>query len=298
MAKTHRLGAVQEHCRHHGLSWRGSVIGVYDSGIGGLSVLRALQALMPQQDYVYLADSGHGPYGERDSDHVLARAQRVTHWLVERGIDALVVACNTATAVAIEALRGQHPELPIIGVEPALKPAVSLSRTGRIGVMATRATLTSPKFARLLQSLQGQAHFECRACDGLALAIERSADLGPTASSAAQALAELRSCAQAHVQALGPLGRTAIDTVVLGCTHYPLISPLLQEWIGPDIQLLDTGSAVARQTLKRLQEAGLTEPLATQGVIELLSTGSVEALQAAAQRWVEGPKTVRALHLP
>ncbi len=298
MAKTHRLGAIQEHRRHHRLTWRGSVIGVYDSGIGGLSVLRALQGLMPQQDYLYLADSGHGPYGERDSDHVLARAQRITHWLVERGIDALVVACNTATAVATDAPREQHPELPIIGVEPALKPAVRLSRTGRIGVMATRATLASPKFARLLRSLQGQAHFECRACDGLALAIERSAYLGPDTPSATAALAELRTCAQAHVQALGPLGRSAIDTVVLGCTHYPLVSPLLQQWVGPEVQLLDTGPAVARQTLKRLQEAGLTEPLVPGGMIELLSTGPVEALQAAAQRWVDGLKTVRALELP
>ena len=195
-----------------------SVIGVFDSGIGGLSVLRSLIEAMPQQRYLYLADTGHGPYGERDEAHVMERSQTVSAWLRTRGIDALVVACNTATAVAIEALRRAHTDLPVIGVEPALKPALSASRSGRIGVMATRATLASPKFARLLDSLQGQADFQLRACDGLALAIERSA--APQGAGPAAAIeAELRACAQTHLQALGPLGCKGIDTVVLGCTH-------------------------------------------------------------------------------
>jgi glutamate racemase len=150
------------------------VIGVYDSGIGGLSILQALRRELPEQDFIYLADSGHGPYGERQTDHVVERARRITEHLRGRGVQALVVACNTATAAAIEHLRSEHPDLPIIGVEPALKPALALSRSRRIGVLATRMTLASDKFARLLEPLREQAQFVLRACDGLALAIENS----------------------------------------------------------------------------------------------------------------------------
>ena len=114
-------------------------IGVFDSGIGGLSVLKALRATLPHEDFIYLADNGHAPYGERDTAHVLARSRAVTHYLVGQNIKALVVACNTATAAAIDLLRTEHPKLPIIGVEPALKPAVAISKTGRIGVMVTSA---------------------------------------------------------------------------------------------------------------------------------------------------------------
>jgi len=277
------------------------VIGVYDSGVGGLSVLRSLIALMPDRPYIYVADSGHGPYGERESAHVIERAERVTDWLVGRGIEALVVACNTATAVAVEQLRAAHPALPIIGVEPALKPAVGLSHTRRIGVMATRATLASSKFQRLLESLRDQAHFEIRACDGLAMAIERCADLDPSGQAQSELLAELRACAMTHLQALGPLGDKGVDVVVLGCTHYPLIRPLLQELAGPTVQLLDTGPAIARQTHKRLGEsADAADPKGTQGTrdIELVSTGQAACLEAAARRWVGGPLRSTTLDLP
>jgi glutamate racemase len=149
-------------------------IGVFDSGIGGLSVLRALRAELPHERFVYFADNGHAPYGERDAAQVLARARTITTELLERhDIKALVIACNTATAVAIHLLRAEHPGLPIIGVEPALKPAAALTRTRRVGVMATRGTLESAKFAALLDSLCGLATFILQPCDGLADAIER-----------------------------------------------------------------------------------------------------------------------------
>ena len=149
-------------------------IGVFDSGIGGLSVLRALRAELPYEDFVYFADTGHAPYGERDDAHVIARSREIsTQLLTEHRIKALVIACNTATAAAVHLLRAEHPELPVIGVEPALKPAAGLTRTGRIGVMATRGTLGSTKFATLLASLSGLAEFMLQPCDGLADAIER-----------------------------------------------------------------------------------------------------------------------------
>ena len=134
-------------------------IGIFDSGIGGLSVLKALRAELPCEDFIYIADSGHAPYGERDDAHVVARSLAISKYLVKQNIKALVVACNTATAAAIDQLRATYPTLPIVGVEPALKPAVQLSQTKHIGVMATRSTLASARFAALLAAHSDQARF-------------------------------------------------------------------------------------------------------------------------------------------
>ncbi len=269
------------------------MIGVFDSGIGGLSILRSLRSELPDQGFIYVADSGHAPYGERDAEHVQARARTLAGYMVGRGVQALVVACNTATAAAIHLLRAEYPALPIIGVEPALKPAVSLSRSGRIGVMATRGTLESDKFRQLLALLDGQAHFVLQPCDGLALAIERSVDDSPEAAGA------LLACARAHVQALGPLGTGTqqIDTLVLGCTHYPLVAGLLQGLVGPQVQLVDTGVPVARQTRLRLSEAA-PPALGLASAVELLSTGDTQPLQAATRRWLQADARVQALQLP
>ena len=150
-------------------------IGVFDSGIGGLSVLQALQKELPHERFVYLADNAHAPYGEKSEAFIRERTHAIADVLLtQHHIKALVVACNTATAAAIHELRAQHPALPLVGVEPALKPALALSHTRHIGVMATRGTVCSDKFTRLLVSVQDQAHFEVQACNGLALAIEQS----------------------------------------------------------------------------------------------------------------------------
>ncbi|MDO8375399.1 MAG: glutamate racemase, partial [Polaromonas sp.] len=186
-------------------------IGVFDSGVGGLSILKALRAELPHEDLVYVADSGHAPYGERDDAHVINRSKVITaHLLAQYHIKALVIACNTATAAAIHLLRQEHPDLPIIGVEPALKPAIALSRTKHIGVMATRGTLNSQKFQALLAGLADQAQFICQPCDGLADAIERH-DTG-----------NILELCRRYTGAMGQYGSQAgeIDTLVLGCTHY------------------------------------------------------------------------------
>lgn len=300
MEPAHRLWRVQDHPSGQRLTGQArklqaaALIGVFDSGIGGLSVLKALRAELPGERFIYVADSGFAPYGERDAAHVQARARALTRYLVGRGVQALVVACNTATAAAIHLLRAEFPGLPIIGVEPALKPAVALSRTGRIGVMATRGTLESDKFKQLLASLQGQAHFVLRPCDGLALAIERSVHASPATDH------ELLACARTHLEALGPLGYQQIDTLVLGCTHYPLVAELLQGLTGANVHLVDTGAPVARQTRLKLAEVrGLAAPAdGPQGQIELLSTGDAAALQAAARRWLQAGVTVQPLQLP
>jgi glutamate racemase len=247
-------------------------VGVFDSGIGGFSVLRALRAELPHQPFVYVADSGHAPYGERESGHVIERSQAIARHLIQaHDIQALVVACNTATAAAIALLREQHPELPIIGVEPALKPAAQVSRTHRVGVMATRSTLQSAKFQALLATLKDQAEFVLQPCDGLADAIERQ--------DFERALALSRS----YTAAMGRFGNDGIDTVVLGCTHYPLIADTLQDLLGPQVTLVDSGAPVARQTRRVLPEPAVTgHPLP-----HLSTTGHPEPLRAAVDRWLQ-----------
>ena len=257
-------------------------IGVFDSGIGGLSVLKALRAALPHEDIIYLADNGHAPYGERDTAHVLARSQAVTQYLLDQNIKALVVACNTATASSIDLLRTVYPKLPIIGVEPAVKPAVALSKTGRIGVMATRSTLASARFQALLAAQAGVAAFVLQPCDGLADAIERGASI-------ADATEIIASCAR-HTGAMGLFGTQPghIDTLVLGCTHYPFVSEHLQGLVGNDVRLVENGEAVARQTQRLLQFAtSSNSPAITrQGRVRLLTTGDTQTLKAAAAHWL------------
>ena len=253
-------------------------IGVFDSGVGGLSVLQALRAEMPYEHFIYIADSGHAPYGERDSAHVLARSRAIVGYLVGRNVKALVIACNTATAGAIELLRGEHPGLALIGVEPALKPAVALSKTRRIGVMATRGTLSSAKFKALLNAQAGQAVFVLQPCDGLADAIERGAETGdPTKTIALCAV---------YTSAMGGFGTQSgqIDTLVLGCTHYPFAAVHLRALLGPDVELIDNGQGVARQTRRVASTPGLVTN--SPGQVSFLTTGNPEILLAAAQRWL------------
>jgi len=270
-------------------------IGVFDSGVGGLSILRALRAEMPHEDFVYFADSGHAPYGERDDAHVIARARAITAELrAEHGIKALVIACNTATAAAVHLLREAHPDLPIIGVEPALKPAVTLSRTHRIGVMATRGTLGSAKFGALLASLSGLAEFILQPCAGLAAAIEH------------QETSKVIALCDQYTLGMGKFGTQngQIDTLVLGCTHYPFASALLRARVGPDVHLIDTGEPVARHTHQLLLTRHIPLQQAAerpghesdaQGSLTLVSSGQPAALQAAVQRWLGLALAVRAV---
>ncbi len=261
------------------------LVGVFDSGIGGLSILQALRAELPQSRFIYIADSGHAPYGERSDAHVMARSRAIMAELLNRQVQALVIACNTATATAIDQLRADYPDLPIIGVEPALKPALAISRTRRIGVMATRSTLASAKFKALLASLASQAEFVLQPCDGLADAIERSASNDDTSG--------IKALCAKYTQAMGSFGTHSgqIDTLVLGCTHYPFATEQLRELLGPQVQLVSNGPAVARQTRLKLNQrllsaAAQSEPLEDASPLILLSTGDPQVLQAAAQRWL------------
>jgi len=266
-------------------------IGVFDSGVGGLSVLRALRAELPLEPFVYLADSGHAPYGERDDAHVIARSHAITRYLVaHHHIKTLVVACNTATAAAIKLLREDYPNLPIVGIEPALKPAATQSRTKHIGVMATRGTLNSEKFRALLESLHGQATFVLQPCDGLADAIERN-----------DATKIVAACAHS-TGAMGLFGSEAgeMDTLVLGCTHYPFAADTLHSMVGEQVVFLEGGAPVARQTRRLLAERGwlrqpdTTPPQDAPSPI-FASTGNPQTLRSAIERWLQLTVTVQSL---
>lgn len=270
-------------------------IGVFDSGVGGLSVLHALRAALPRERFVYLADSANAPYGERAAAQVSARTLAITGYLrAQHRIKALVVACNTATAAAIDELRQRHPGLPLVGLEPALKPALALTQTGHVGVIGTRGTLGSAKFGKLLASLADRAHFVLQPCDGLAHAIERSV----LSTAPASGSTETGALCQRYLHAMGTFGKAPgqIDTLVLGCTHYLFVTDELRALLGPGVQFVETGAPVARQTRRLLETAGLLrnglrEPQAaaeTAGT-RLLTTGPAAMLQAAAQRWLGLP---------
>jgi glutamate racemase len=252
---------------------RGHPIGVFDSGVGGLSVLRALRAELPREDFVYVSDAGHAPYGEKGEDFVASRTLAIAADLLEQHrIKGLVVACNTATAAAVHLLRARHAQLPVVGVEPALKPAAALTRTGKVAVLATRGTLASGKFQALRDALRDEAHFTLVACDGLAAAIE------------ADDQDQVRTLCRRYTLESFATGPRGIDTVVLGCTHYPFASAVFRELLGSDVRLVETGEPVARQARRLLEARNLLNPQGS-GRMQWQTTGDPQALTAAA-RWL------------
>ncbi len=269
---------------------RAAPVGVFDSGIGGLSVLQALQAALPGEDFVYVADSAYTPYGERSDDFVAERTLAIaSHLRDAHGAKLLVIACNTASAAAVHAVRRDNPGWPVVAIEPALKPAAQHTRTGRAGVLATRSTLASAKFASLRQATAAshpQVHFAEVACDGLAAAIEQWALTGDGSAS--------RGLLERYLAALGPLGdaEDAVDTLVLGCTHYPLIREQIAHRVPTSVTLIDAGLPVARHAQRLLHSTGLLRFAPTHsaapptGQLRLLSTGSTHGLLSAAQRWL------------
>lgn len=270
-----------------GFSPRSLRIGVFDSGLGGLSVLRAIHARLPEAALVYVADSGHAPYGERSMDHAMRRSERIAEFLHHQGADALVIACNTATAIAAAALRDRFKGWPIVGVEPGVKPAVAATRNGRIGVMATTVTLESAKFKALLDKHGGSAQFILQPCPGLAAAIE-SGDL---------ASHPVRELVQRYCE---PLRSAGVDTVVLGCTHYPFVAPLIADALPSDVTLIDTAEAVARQTAAVLDSTHHAPGQAVagpHGSPQLFTTGSSVTIERVARHWLPFDCSVGALQL-
>lgn len=251
-------------------------IGVFDSGVGGLSVLREIRARLPGEDLLYCADSGHAPYGEKSQDAIRVRSRFLVDFLVGQGAKAIVVACNTATAAAAKSLRTHWPQLPIIAMEPAVKPAAAATRRGVVGVLATVGTLASAQFAALLDSFGRSVQVVTQPGVGLVECVERG-DLDGAAT---------RSLLVSH---LAPLLEAGADTIVLGCTHYVFLRELVADIVGPEVAIIDTGAAVARQLQRRLADHGLLSAATGAGDESFWSSGDlVQAEQVLSRLWRPG----------
>lgn len=223
---------------------RDAPVGVFDSGLGGLSVLQHARNLLPAENFLYVADSGHAPYGERSADWIRARSLTLGQFLIDSGAKALLIACNTATAAAAQTLRERWPDLPVIGMEPAVKPAAAATRSGVVGVLATTGTLTSARFSALLDTFGRDIRVVTRSGTGLVEAVEQG-ELDTIAT---------RALVASHIE---PLVADGADVIVLGCTHYPFLRKAIEQASGPDVRVIDTGTSVALQLSRKLEAAGL-----------------------------------------
>jgi len=248
-----------------------ALIGVFDSGVGGLSILDEALRQLPNHDYLYFADSANAPYGEKPPEWIAERSLAVCQSLAEAGCEAIVVACNTATAEAIQHIRATLQTIPIIGVEPGIKPAALQSQKGLVGVLATEATLKSDKFNALLATLPGDCRFIKQAGAGLVSLIESGQLNAPeTATLLAQ-----------HLQ---PMRTAGIDTLVLGCTHYPFLVPLIRNQLGSMVLIVDTSQAVVRQLAKQLEAHRIPSAAVARRSLLLLSTADGARLHSMAMQ--------------
>ena len=232
------------------------MIGIFDSGSGGMSVFREIVRLLPEEKYVYFSDNAHCPYGEKTAGYIQDRARAITTTLLGKGCGIIVVACNTATAAAIRTLRTEFPDTPFIGMEPAVKPAALGTKTGVIGVLATAGTLKGSKYLKTRGIFEDEVRIVEHVGEGFVELVERGIFTGPEAEETVR-------------RSLRPLLDEGADTIVLGCTHYPFLRDTIQAIAGPDIRIIDPAPAVARQTLRVMSEKGLCDPSG----IEILSSG-------------------------
>lgn len=242
-----------------------ATIGIFDSGSGGLSVYRELIKVLPDERYVFFADNAHCPYGEKTPAYIRDRARDITQILLQEGADIIVLACNTATGAAISTLRAEYPDIPFIGMEPAVKPAALGTRTGVIGVLATAGTLKASKYLDTKGRFEADVTIVEQVGRGFVELVENGILDGPEAEST------VRSSVQ-------PLLDAGADTIVLGCTHYPFLREVIARIAGPGVKLIDPAPAVARQTVRVLREKGIPVGDASFSV-KLLSSGNPESLQ-------------------
>ena len=219
-------------------------IGIFDSGSGGLSVYRELRKILPRERYLYFSDNAHCPYGEKSAAYIQDRARVITDILLGMGADIIVVACNTATAAAITTLREEYPAVPFIGMEPAVKPAALGTESGVIGVLATAGTLKGSKYLNTRGQYEDNVKIVEHVGQGFVELVEGGILDGPDAEATVRA-------------SLQPLLDAGADRIVLGCTHYPFLQPVIERLAGPGVQVIDPAPAVARQTLHVLQEKGI-----------------------------------------
>ena len=250
-----------------------ATIGIFDSGSGGLSVLKEIRKVLPSGHFIYYADNAHCPYGEKSQDYIRDRARAVTRLLLDKGAELIVVACNTATGAAIAALREEF-DVPFVGMEPAVKPAALGTRSGVIGVLATAGTLKASKYLNTKGLYQDDVRIEEHVGEGFVQLVERGELDGPEAERTVRA-------------SLQPLLDAGADIIVLGCTHYPFLRPVIERIAGPDVRIIDPAPAVARQVLRVLESRSADADPASPGnppggTLELLSSGDPATLHALA----------------
>ncbi|MEJ2619846.1 MAG: glutamate racemase [Candidatus Thiodiazotropha sp.] len=256
-------------------------IGIFDSGIGGLSVLRHIRSLLPNEHLIYVSDRAHLPYGDKDTDFIVERSRTITQFLISKNVKAVVIACNTATAAAVKVLRETY-QLPIIGMEPGVKPAIMQSHSGIVGVLATHGTLNSHKFKMLLDDhAEGSEVIICP-CEGWVEAIEQNGH-------------DHRITRQIISQQLQPILHRGVDTLVLGCTHYPFVKNMIADEAGPDISIIDTGPAVAKQLARQLSAHGLLSELTDPGSEAFWCSAPANQTQERIERLLNNQVLVQAL---
>lgn len=248
-----------------GMSRQTPPIGVFDSGVGGLSVLRAMRQLMPEEPVIYFGDQGHVPYGPRPMEQVRDFSEAITRFLLERNAKLIVVACNTASAAALHFLREHFPQVAFVGMEPAVKPAAEYTRSGRVGVLATPATFQGALYASVLERFANGVQVFQHTCPGLVAQIESGELVGDTT----RAILE---------DALRPMLDQGIDTVVLGCTHYPFVIPLIEQIVGESVRVIDPAPAVAKQAKRLLEAQGIKVPPGERGDVCIFTSGKVNSL--------------------
>jgi glutamate racemase len=240
-------------------------VGIFDSGVGGLSVLREVRRLLPQETLIFLADQAHVPYGPRPLQEVRTFAEAITGYLLSQGAKLVVVACNAASAAALHYLRARFPGVPFVGMEPAVKPAAEHTQSGVVGVLGTPATFQGELYGSVLERFAKGVTVLQDTCPGLVGQIE-AGEIHST---------ETRRLLQAALQ---PMLRQGIDTVVLGCTHYPFVIPVIEEIAGPGVRVIDPAPAVARQVARVLESEKLNSQEIGAGTVRYLTTGEAAQL--------------------
>src|SRR5512134_1070986 len=244
-----------------------SPIGIFDSGIGGLSVLRAIRAQMPNESVIYFGDQGHVPYGSRSMEQIQNFSEAITHYLLEQDAKIIVVACNTASAAALRYLREKFPDILFVGMEPAVKPAAERTQTGKVGVLATPATFQGALYASVVERFANGVELFQDTCPDLVQQIEQGKLNGE----------ETRRILE---DALRPMLEKNIDTVVLGCTHYPFVIPVIQQIVGKSVRVIDPAPAVARQNRRLLESRGMKKQPGEEGSLKFYTSGDPEALRS------------------
>ena len=242
-------------------------IGIFDSGVGGLSVLRAIRAQMPEESVIYFGDQGHIPYGPRRMEQIRDFSEAITNFLLEHHAKIIVVACNTASAAALKYLREKFPDVQFVGMEPAVKPAAEQTTTGKVGVLATPATFQGALYTSVVERFANSVELFQNTCNGLVQQIEQGNLDGD----------ETRRILE---DALLPMLEKNIDTVVLGCTHYPFVIPLVQEIVGEKVRVIDPAPAVAKQVKRLLEAGGMKSPVSARGEVKFYTSGNSESLKS------------------